>query len=133
MSSTVGDRIKQRRKELGLSAEEVAAQLGKSPATVYRYENGDIPCPRSTDLFRLATILKTDPPYLLGWCNQAEQDLTPRFTHDLTPEEKERQELLLRTMPVGLLMHFRPGIDPNEAPDTPGEWELVSQLWMRVN
>ena len=38
----VGERIKSRRKEIGLSAEEVAKELGVSPATVYRYESNDI-------------------------------------------------------------------------------------------
>ena len=30
----VGERIKNRRKQLGLSAEQIAAELGVSPATV---------------------------------------------------------------------------------------------------
>ena len=38
----VGERIKERRKQLGLSAEQVAAELGVSPATVYRYESNEI-------------------------------------------------------------------------------------------
>ena len=39
---TTGERMKHRRKELGLSAEYVADKLGVSPSTIYRYENGDI-------------------------------------------------------------------------------------------
>lgn len=39
---TTGERMKQRRKEIGLSAEKVAERLGVSPATIYRYEKGDI-------------------------------------------------------------------------------------------
>ena len=38
----INERIKQRRKELGLSAEQVADMIGVSPATVYRYESSDI-------------------------------------------------------------------------------------------
>ena len=38
----VGARIKQRRIELKISADELADKIGKSRATVYRYENGDI-------------------------------------------------------------------------------------------
>ncbi|MDY3618460.1 helix-turn-helix domain-containing protein [Agathobaculum sp.] len=41
MKDTTGGRIKQRRKELGLSAEQLAADIGKGSATVYRYENYD--------------------------------------------------------------------------------------------
>ena len=39
---TTGQRMKHRRKSIGLSAERVAEILGVSPATIYRYENGDI-------------------------------------------------------------------------------------------
>ena len=39
---SIGARIKERRKALGYSAEDLAKQLGKSPATIYRYESGDI-------------------------------------------------------------------------------------------
>ena len=39
---SIGTRIKERRKALGYSAEDIAMRLGKSPATIYRYESGDI-------------------------------------------------------------------------------------------
>ena len=39
---SVGERLKRRRKELGMSAEAVAEKLGVSPSTVYRYESGEI-------------------------------------------------------------------------------------------
>ena len=39
---TTGERMKFRRKELGLSADEVAAALNVSRATIFRYEKGDI-------------------------------------------------------------------------------------------
>lgn len=38
----VGQRIQERRKELKMSVETLANKIGKSRATVYRYENGDI-------------------------------------------------------------------------------------------
>lgn len=38
----LGERIKQRRKEKGISAEKMAKQLGVSISTVYRYENSSI-------------------------------------------------------------------------------------------
>lgn len=37
----VGQRIKDRRKALKMSADELGAKIGKNRATVYRYENGD--------------------------------------------------------------------------------------------
>lgn len=64
---TIGERIKKRRIELGLSVDDVAEGLGKGRATVYRYENGEIKKFPATILKPLAIILKTTPAYLLGW------------------------------------------------------------------
>ena len=71
---TTGERMKQRRKEIGLSAEKVAERLGVSPATIYRYEKGDIE-KVPVDIFaELAKILQTTPAYLMGW----EEKLEPK-------------------------------------------------------
>lgn len=64
---TVGDRIKQRRQELGISVDELAAKLGKNRATVYRYESNDIEDLPAAALEPLATALHTMPAYLMGW------------------------------------------------------------------
>lgn len=58
---TTGDRIKQRRLELGLSVDEVATKLGKNRATVYRYESNDIENLPVGTLEPLAEILDTTP------------------------------------------------------------------------
>lgn len=64
---TTGERIKMRRKELGFSAEYVAEQLGVSPATIYRYEKGDIEKMPGNILEPISKILNTTPAYLMGW------------------------------------------------------------------
>mgnify|MGYP002570778538 CR=1 FL=1 len=64
---TTGQRMKARRKELGLSAETVAEKLDISPATVFRYEKGDIDKIPGDILQPLASILHTTPAYLMGW------------------------------------------------------------------
>lgn len=63
----VGDRIKQRRIELGIDADELASRIGKSRATLYRYENGDIENMPTTVLEPIAHALNTTPAYLMGW------------------------------------------------------------------
>ena len=69
--------MKQRRKEIGLSAEKVAERLGVSPATIYRYEKGDIE-KVPVDIFaELAKILQTTPAYLMGWEEQPEPKKPP--------------------------------------------------------
>mgnify|MGYP004521097459 FL=1 len=62
-----GDRIKQRRLELGLTADDLAVKIGKSRATIYRYENGDIENMPTPVLEPLAKALDTTPADLMGW------------------------------------------------------------------
>lgn len=64
---TTGQRMKMRRKEIGLSAERVAEILGVSPATIYRYEKGDIEKVPGDLLQPIANALQTTPAYLMGW------------------------------------------------------------------
>ena len=63
----VYERIKARRKELGLSADDVAEALGVSRATVYRYESADIEKLPTTIIEPLAKVLKCSIAYLMGW------------------------------------------------------------------
>lgn len=63
---TIGERIKKRRKELNLSADAVAAKLGKDRSTVYRYESDDIENLPITVLKPLAKILKCKPSYFMS-------------------------------------------------------------------
>lgn len=64
---SVQSRIKARRKELDLSADDVATALGVSRATIYRYESADIEKLPATVLQPLANVLRTTPAYLMGW------------------------------------------------------------------
>lgn len=68
-----GDRIKQRRIELGLTVDELAEKTGKSRATIYRYENGDIENMPIPVLEPLAKALETTPADLMGWIDTAEK------------------------------------------------------------
>lgn len=61
------ERIKSRRKEIGLSAEDVAKALGVSRATIYRYESADIEKLPTSILEPLSKVLKCSIPYLMGW------------------------------------------------------------------
>ena len=70
----IGDRIKEARQKLGYSAEQVAAFLGVSPATVYRYENGDISKLPSKFIKPLADYLCVTPSYLMGWSDDHPDD-----------------------------------------------------------
>ena len=87
---TTGKRMKDRRKELGLSAEYVAEKLGVSPATIYRYEKGDIEKMPGNILEPISQILRTTPAYLMGW------DDADAKQPDLVNNDPELTELLER-------------------------------------
>ena len=63
----IGHRIKERRKYLKMSAEELARRLGKDRSTIYRYEKGDIENLPLDILEPIAKALETTPQYLMGW------------------------------------------------------------------
>lgn len=63
----IGHRIKERRKALKMSAEELAKRLGKDRSTIYRYEKGDIENLPLDILEPIAKALETTPQYLMGW------------------------------------------------------------------
>ena len=69
---TVGERMKSRRKELKMSADEIGSKIGKDRATVYRYEGNEIENMPIGILEPLADALHTTPAYLMGWSDERE-------------------------------------------------------------
>lgn len=65
----IGQRIKDRRKELKMSADELGKRIGKDRSTVFRYEKGDIENLPLDVLEPIARALQTTPQYLMGWEN----------------------------------------------------------------
>ena len=92
---TVGQRMKARRKELKLSADELAARLGKDRSTIYRYENGfieNLPLPM---LEPIANALEMDPRELLGWEENEQEEVNKKNSDaiaDITKRFFEDQE-----------------------------------------
>ncbi len=64
---TIGERIRDRRLSLRMSADELAEILGKNRATVYRYESNDIENLPASIIVPLANALCCSPAYLMGW------------------------------------------------------------------
>ena len=79
-----GERIKSRRKAIGMSAETLAQRIGKSPATVYRYEKGDIDKVDSRVIPMIADALSVEPKYLMGW-----DESSPSVVPQPDPTEQE--------------------------------------------
>lgn len=64
--NSVGELIYNRRKELGLTLEEVGNAVGVSKSTVKKWENGHISNMRRDKIEKLAKILQISPVRLLG-------------------------------------------------------------------
>lgn len=63
----IGDKIKERRENLGLSQDDLASKLGyKSRTTIAKMESGANDITQSMVL-KLASILETSPGYLMSW------------------------------------------------------------------
>ena len=81
---TTGEKIRARRKALGMSVIELAKRVGKNPATIYRYEGNAIEMPASM-LKPLADALDTAPDELMDW------DI---FLREVTEHDKRMNQVL---------------------------------------
>lgn len=97
---TIGERIKARRKELGLTVDEVADLLGKNRATVYRYESSEIEKLPITILEPLAKALKTTPAYFMGWEDEGNENVFETYPQ-LKPVPQMRRIPLLGAVACG--------------------------------
>lgn len=96
----INERIKQRRKELGLSAEQVADMIGVSPATVYRYESSDIKNMPAERLKPIADALHTTPEWLMGWSASPQKAETAAPESDGSLESDEFLKTYARLSPA---------------------------------
>ena len=76
----LGERIKKRRHELGLTLLDVSKALGVKEATVQRYESGEIKTLKYDTITKLAEILHTSPAILMGW--DAETLAAPKWSDE---------------------------------------------------
>lgn len=67
--SSINERIKNRRKELGLSVDKIAEMLDISRASYYRYEGNEIYNMPLISIAPLAKILQVSPAWIMGWEN----------------------------------------------------------------
>lgn len=94
----INERIKKRRKEIGLSADEVANALHVSKATIYRYENKEIEKLPTNIIEPLAKVLKCSVPYLMGWDEMDDTrkdtnsniDYLVKLSQSLPPDQLDR-------------------------------------------
>ena len=120
---TVGEIIYNRRKELGLTLEEIGNATGVSKSTVKKWENGFIANMRRDRIEKLAKILQISPITLLGidddYIETHEFLKTlddPEYTsHQVKEQDKYVDKLIEKRKYENLVSALRPYVrDPKE-------------------
>lgn len=93
-----GNRIKERRKSLHMSADELADIVGINRATIYRYEAGDIKKIDVEIMRRIAVALRTSVAYLTGETDDPEPSVWDRPLRDDALVLTADEELLIRKL-----------------------------------
>lgn len=118
----IGERIKQRRLELGYTADALAKLLNKNRATIYRYENGDIENMPIDVLEPLAKALNTTPAYLMGWQEPHQQNESivsdQAEGYYVDPETAEFAEYLRTRPEMRILFSASRGISKEDMEET---------------
>lgn len=107
---TIGQRIRDRRKWLGRSANDVAEKLGVCRQTFYRYETGSIKKIPSHILRRLAEELNTSVDYLLGLPEEIINPLQERNATYETAHTKITLKLTEIQSELSSLLDFMQGL-----------------------
>lgn len=91
---TLGQRIKQRRKQVGLSQKELSKAVGVSDSSISLWES-DHTAPRGENLHTLASILQCSPTWVLYGDNDKSPDAPRQLdsTQQLTEDEMEMLRL----------------------------------------
>lgn len=79
---SIQNTLKNRRKELNLTLNDVAKRVGVTEATVQRWESGNIKNLRHERIAALADALETTPSYIMGWESDFPSSGSPRKISD---------------------------------------------------
>lgn len=142
-----GERLRQRREELGISRTELADRLGVSRSAVGNYETG-VSAPKEEVLLRLFDALHVDPNYLYrdsfraaGFsCSDEEKRLLEKYrglsmtgrrtvhalVDSLSQWQTELQSEQLATEPRLIPLYFSPAAAGYAAPAFGEDYELIS-------
>lgn len=86
-------RMKQSREKQGMTLAELGRKIGKTEATVQRYESGNIKNLKNDTIENIATALNVNPAYLMGWIDEKKSNQDTIAAHldgELTDEQWEK-------------------------------------------
>lgn len=120
---TIGERIAQRRKELGLSQEALGERMGVSRQAIYKWES-DAALPEIEKLVKLAREFGVSVGWLLG-----EEDNEPE-KRELTPEQLRMvEEIVGRYLEARRAEETPSDEEEQDTPETPKQKRL---RWLRA-
>ena len=88
----IGDRIRNRRKQLGLTQKQVAELMDLSEGSISRYESGKIQHATTSTLNKFAVILQVEPAWLIGF--KVENDFEHRLKSIIKDNEDIPEDIL---------------------------------------
>ena len=95
---SIGERLKQLRKQHNMTLEEVANYLNIGRPTVYKYETGSVASIPSDKIEMLARLYNVSPAYIMGW-SEDPACIDERNIPIIVPDS-ERFVKLVRYMPT---------------------------------
>ena len=97
----MGQRINQKRLEMGLTMEELGKMVGVGASAVNKWEKGNVENLKRSTIQKLADIFNCSPVWLMGYVDK-----------DLTEEERLRNQIMFEMLDpdideLGLIDNFR--------------------------
>ena len=90
---TLGEKVKLKREELGLSQEELAEKMNyKSKTSIHKIEQDITDLPLSK-VKELANVLKTTPAYLMGWEDEKDKMINEIFNTEMIDSSALTEEI----------------------------------------
>lgn len=81
----VGERIRMRRKELGMTLDDIAGEIGVAKSTIQRYETGTIEKLKLPVIEAIARVLRVAPEWLAGKSDNMLRNETPTRSATIPP------------------------------------------------
>jgi len=104
-NNSIGQRIKQRREELGVSQEDLALSLGyKSRSSINKIEKDGRELPQSK-IMQIAKQLNTTPAYIMGWTDEVPanfvlSDIEKQIIIEFRKSDSIDKEMVLRVLHI---------------------------------
>ncbi len=123
-NKVVAERIEQRRKQLGLTLDDIAREIGVAKSTIQRYEKGTIETIKLPVIEAIANIMAVDPAWICG----KTEDMLPASSPDISPYDPNKGQRIpiLGRIAAGLPIYAEQNIEGYTITDLNGGAEYFA-------